>query len=120
MSEELNPCPICGSKAHLFPLKQNTSKYCINCEGKECDFNEVGTREKVIETWNNFEKLKPCPFCGGTAYLGGEHEDSDMTGYYVECTKCDVIMGGMCWNGGSFSTKEEAIKAWNRRVDNDA
>ena len=51
-------------------------------------------------------ELKPCPFCGGTAkvslFLGN---------YCVTCTEC---MGAI--SPARKQTKEEAIKAWNRRV----
>lgn len=52
-------------------------------------------------------ELKPCPFCGGTNLtiinVYGEE-------YYVDCSTCTT-----CGPGGE--TEEEAIKAWNRRVE---
>lgn len=56
-------------------------------------------------------KLKPCPFCGGTANLRCEG-----TYYWVECefrNGCLVRPVTDC-----LGTKCEAIKAWNRRADN--
>ncbi|MGN0733702.1 MAG: Lar family restriction alleviation protein [Emergencia sp.] len=51
-------------------------------------------------------ELKPCPFCGGKAemvlFIGN---------FGVGCTNC---MGSMFPVNGQ--TKEEAIKAWNRRA----
>ena len=57
------------------------------------------------------EKLKPCPFCGGEAELGGvikpilnEHR------YQIACNYC----GGQTL---FFQSVEEAIKAWNTRAE---
>lgn len=65
------------------------------------------------------EELKPCPFCGGKAeYYCEEHDWSDW-GYistakyydaYVECEKCGA-------RTELFDTKQEAIDAWNKRID---
>ena len=55
------------------------------------------------------EKLKPCPFCGGEALLW-EIKDCDC--YRVFCTKCPCCMG-------INLEKDEAIEAWNRRVDDE-
>lgn len=53
------------------------------------------------------EKLKPCPFCGGEAWVIQILEDL----YAVECRKC--------WTrkGTYQPTKAEAIEAWNRRAE---
>lgn len=57
------------------------------------------------------EERKPCPFCGGKAkvvwmpYIGAEG-----IGLVVECNQC--------WaQTGYYDTREEAIDAWNRRVE---
>ena len=54
------------------------------------------------------ERLKPCPFCGGSAELFGT-KNSGI--FYVKCLECDV--------DGNFDTPEEARAAWNRRISND-
>ena len=57
--------------------------------------------------------LKPCPFCGGEAEAIKAHHIFENP-YVVICSneKCRASLG-------MFSkTKEEAIEAWNRRVDN--
>lgn len=70
------------------------------------------------------DELKPCPFCGGEAreWNNGSIEPIiDENGSYVdmlifspdmfgiECTKC------CCQNIG-YSSEQEAIKAWNKRI----
>lgn len=65
------------------------------------------------------DKLKPCPFCGGEAFIfvipPHKHRIVPLPDYageaFVECTKCTCAM--------SADTKEEAIKAWNRRTNDD-
>lgn len=52
----------------------------------------------------NYE-LKPCPFCGGEAIVSG----CDDTLWSVICKKCAASID---YN----ETKQEAIEAWNRRV----
>ena len=52
------------------------------------------------------EKLKPCPFCGGEAMLGG---DSD-TCWWVFCQKCNVET--LTFSGRQI---EGAIAVWNNR-----
>ena len=52
-------------------------------------------------------ELKPCPFCGGEASVGV----GDFGGMVCYCKKC-FSQGKEC------EPEAEAIKAWNRRVDN--
>ena len=54
------------------------------------------------------EKLKPCPFCGGRAYLS----ERISGGYYVECES----INGCLAESGNYDTRGQAIEAWNRRV----
>lgn len=51
------------------------------------------------------DKLKPCPFCGGTPIVSG----CDDTLWSVICKKCAASID---YN----ETKQEAIDAWNSRV----
>lgn len=46
--------------------------------------------------------LKPCPFCGGEAVLY-EH-------YWCRCKNCGA-------STELFKTEQDAIVAWNRRVE---
>ncbi|WII07006.1 Lar family restriction alleviation protein [Methanomassiliicoccales archaeon LGM-RCC1] len=59
--------------------------------------------------------LKPCPFCGQTAYLHLEDKfgiDGERLSY-VSCYTCLVQ--------GPLEMKiEKAIESWNRRADDDA
>ena len=62
-----------------------------------------------MTSWDN--KLKPCPFCGGVntkICIKGVNQYK----YGVLCMDCDA-------RGGRGKTKNEAIKAWNRRENND-
>lgn len=59
--------------------------------------------EKVKEM-KETKELKKCPFCGGEA---------EIVGYkfsWIVCKECSA-------ETGVFDTKIEAIKAWNRRVE---
>jgi Lar family restriction alleviation protein len=65
------------------------------------------------------DDLKPCPFCGGdksiicrTDYDGGD-------AYAVSCRYSDCHGHIFTLGHGYFSTKEEAIAAWNTRADAD-
>ena len=56
-------------------------------------------------------ELKPCPFCVGEACLQ-RHEFVGYTDTFgVVCLDC------CCETRQFFETKEEAIKAWNRRSE---
>lgn len=52
------------------------------------------------------DKLKPCPFCGGTPIVSG----CDDTLWIVICKECNASIGYK-------ETKEEAIEAWNKRIE---
>lgn len=59
------------------------------------------------------KELKPCPFCGGKAeIIIFSAEYGTVT---VGCTneECDITMGK------AFFTDEEAIRHWNRRVNDE-
>ena len=50
--------------------------------------------------------LKPCPFCGGKAEIGSEHNA-------IYCVDC----GAKIEFGCGVELRLKAIKAWNRRKD---
>ena len=70
---------------------------------------------------NTMEKLKPCPFCGGNPQVVHIepciHRPSRNHPLGVVCYKCDLFFGYDEDYGGEFDTEEDAIKAWNRRVE---
>lgn len=53
-------------------------------------------------------ELKPCPFCGGVAFL----QEGMMEDYRVECFYCFA-------HTFYEDSEEEAIEAWNRRADDE-
>lgn len=55
-------------------------------------------------------ELKPCPFCGEMPIIHG----GESGGYYIECINGDCTCLPISW---SYETKEKAIEAWNRRVN---
>lgn len=55
-------------------------------------------------------ELKPCPFCGGSAFI--PKSDSGDLLPWVACIKCGV-------ETDYYETVEKAIEAWNRRAENE-
>lgn len=55
-------------------------------------------------TFTHDERLKPCPFCGGTAVLINLVEDV----YWVGCEQCPT-------RAHYGKPKDEAVALWNRR-----
>lgn len=72
------------------------------------------------------ESLKPCPFCGGRAYLerssrGFINGESTRIAY-VRCTKCEARSGrAKLTDYGHTSSSSEAVNAvverWNKRYE---
>ena len=56
--------------------------------------------------------LKPCPFCGGIAYL--RDDVSHSTAYFIGCATEDCF-GEFHWG----QTADETVKAWNTRAPMD-
>lgn len=72
--------------------------------------------------------LKPCPFCGGRAYLETSHRafvNSETTRVaFVRCTVCNARSGRERLEDYGCTSKskeanEKVIAAWNRRVIDD-
>lgn len=59
------------------------------------------------------ENLKPCPFCGSKQVEVRQIKD----GWSIGCATTNCLC--QWWFTRQFTDKEQAIKAWNRRADND-
>ena len=67
----------------------------------------------------NEVELKPCPFCGSKeapalVTIDGKEKDGFINSYCVVCYCWDWGCGA---SGGMYHSKEEAVEAWNRRVE---
>ena len=56
------------------------------------------------------DKLKPCPFCGGLAWV----QHCFYQTAEVVCVNCGAKGTACCGE----NNEERAIEAWNRRADN--
>lgn len=74
---------------------------------------------------NSLTELKPCPFCGGEAYLEDKHrafiKGQSTRVAYVRCRRCNARTERFelqKYGGASHSAEAErlAVEAWNRRV----
>lgn len=71
------------------------------------------------------EKLKPCPFCGGTGKIKAAKKDYIGFTIWCECKKCCAKTDGYCPDlkiedlaiENIDSCRNAAIKAWNRRTN---
>jgi hypothetical protein len=72
------------------------------------------------------EKLKPCPFCGGSSSFSSTGGSDERTGYNftfsIRCDVCpaSVVVGSNSDENGwrnetDLSVRERAFEAWNRR-----
>lgn len=71
-------------------------------------------------------ELKPCPFCGNTniriALCSELTCDLQPNEYCEHCEGrtfgiiCSALLNGCGTASGLYKTKEQAIKAWNRRI----
>ena len=75
----------------------------------------IGASEKIIivvmEEGEKMEhkEIKPCPFCGSKdIYCDDAGRGTDM--WFVQCNDCDATFP-------HFDSKEQAVRAWNRRTD---
>lgn len=82
-------------------IKSNypTSGYYMLCEALDIAIEAL---EKQLP--KKLAELKKCPFCGGEAEIIG------CESAWIVCKECYA-------KTGIFNTKEEAIEAWNRRME---
>lgn len=74
------------------------------------------------------KELKPCPFCGGKAFLkDGKPETFGTFEALVICKNCSASVVGVSRinfathrfeKNGYDTAQKQAVKAWNRRSDN--
>lgn len=64
-------------------------------------------------------ELKPCPFCGSDAELRSYIDNGGKKSWNVRCKNMCVVTCGHRNEKGVWrpTLRKEAIKAWNRRVD---
>lgn len=64
-------------------------------------------------------KLKPCPFCGGTATLlkGGACTLNPFV--YVKCNGCGVTTKEV-YIVAEYCANDKAVEVWNRRANTEA
>lgn len=78
----------------------------------------------------NEKELKPCPFCGGEAFLKyGKPATFGTFEVLVICKKCSASVAGVSRinfkthgfkeKNGYDIAQQQAIKSWNRRADNE-
>lgn len=65
-------------------------------------------------------KLKPCPFCGGSAKFRRRKTGAYLE-HYVKCRTCNsrsgvVVIGVMSSNARASEAEAEAIRLWQRRA----
>ena len=61
------------------------------------------------------KELKPCPFCGGKAYLMADGTTEEMY-VYIMCWRCCVRTVKRCSSTFGVEAEREVIALWNRRV----
>lgn len=60
------------------------------------------------------EQLKPCPFCGGEAWLVTDSVKREVS---ISCCRCPVLFHRTAYLLDFYKLKSLAIKAWNLRVN---
>lgn len=73
--------------------------------------------ETEVEANKHYD-LKPCPMCGGKAWLSYTHDNKHQP--YVRCWISEA--NPMCYTmqyEWAYKTEEEAVEAWNRRVNDE-
>lgn len=57
------------------------------------------------------KEIKSCPFCGGKAECKTHYVYGKSRGHFVYCTKCQITQDKL------YTTRQYAIKKWNKRTE---
>lgn len=105
----------CPFTMNLYPALFEAG--CVN-HRTASEFSADYKRMVGEEVMNAEKRLKPCPFCGADEESGVHidvvvsfNELKDDTHYGVICENCGARIG-------YFKILEEAVEAWNRRINN--
>ncbi|WP_196601576.1 Lar family restriction alleviation protein [Pectinatus frisingensis] len=60
------------------------------------------------------DKLKPCPFCGGTPNM---HNDDNKHPKFSKVVFWQIYCLDCCTSTGWYNSTNDAVNAWNRRAD---
>ena len=105
------------------------SKAQWDADGCTCEITGllVGNAERGCEYRKDIE-LKPCPFCGARAFVVGYKKATYVDGHWmpkhIESYKVVAEHYATCvlrdmTSGIGFSTEEQAVEHWNRRIENE-
>lgn len=63
---------------------------------------------KIMYAIARMLNLKPCPFCGGTPYIGSAYYDGESFNIQLVCSECEMKMPR------GFGDANKVISNWNR------
>lgn len=119
MSDELKPCPVCGSPAYHFTLGDVTDiEHHIICGNDEgCGFDahdgSHASKEEVARAWNSRvssvrqgDGSMSCCMCGSSP-RAFDDLNCGKPHWSVRCDGCPAFLDT------SHPTKTEALKEWN-------
>lgn len=90
MSEELKPCPCCGSSNGLYVLQDEKygewSVFCDMCKTSFHNENHCDTREEAVSAWNRRAE-RTCHLIHEVEEEDDEFFDTVELHYYV-CSEC--------------------------------
>ena len=90
MSEELKPCPCCGSSNGLYVLQDEKygewSVFCDMCKTSFHNENHCDTREEAVSAWNRRAE-RTCHLIHEVEEEDDEFFDAVELHYYV-CSEC--------------------------------
>lgn len=83
----------------------------VSCPDCKLYFHWVINKKSPYVRETEEGPIKPCPFCGGEGKLFNDVLVYGDTAHIVYCKECG------CQTQNHFTTDEQAIEAWNRRVE---